>query len=130
MKLDSKERKADHCSWSALCVNQNGERVLDQHVNVLTVIPNESNEAFAKALQQESEEETGVSFEGRVKNARAKARIQRKSLSAEEENLSKTIWNKINYQTRYSVSLDTAKCWNDWTLAFFYFSLPKGIQKI
>ena len=92
-----------------LCVNQNGERVLDKRINALTVIPNESNEAFAKALQQESEEETGVSFEGRVKNARTKARIQRKSLSAEEENLSKSIRNKINYQTRYSVSLDTAK---------------------
>ena len=97
---------------------------------MLTVIPNESNEAFAKALQQESEEETGVSFEGRVKNARAKARIQRKPLSADEKNLFKSIWNKINYQIRYSVSLDTAKRWNDWTLAFFYFSLPKGIQKI
>ncbi len=92
-----------------LCVNQNGERIQDKRVNVLTVIPNESYEAFAKALQQEIEEEAGVSFKGRVKNARAKARIQRKPLSADEEVLFKTIWNKINYQTRYSVRLDTAK---------------------
>lgn len=91
-----------------LCVNQNGERILDKRVNVLTVIPNESYEAFAKALQQEIEEDAGVSFEGRVKNARAKARIQRKPLSADEENLFKSIWSKINYQTRYSVRLDTA----------------------
>lgn len=90
-----------------LCVNQLGERVLDKRVNVLTVIPNESYEAFAKALQQEIEDETGVSFAGRVKNARAKARIQRKALNAEEEALFKAIWNKINYQTRYSVTLDT-----------------------
>jgi type III restriction enzyme len=92
-----------------LCVNKNGERVQDKRVNVLTVIPNESYEAFAKALQQEIEEETGVSFEKRIKNARAKARIQRKPLNAEEEALFQAIWNKISYQTRYSVRLDTPR---------------------
>lgn len=90
-----------------LCVNKHGERVLDKRVNVLTVIPNESYEVFAKTLQQEIEEETGVSFTGRIKNARAKARVKRKALSAEEEALFQDIWNKINYQTRYSVELDT-----------------------
>ncbi|MFG0822802.1 DEAD/DEAH box helicase family protein [Pseudomonas sp. GLN_3] len=90
-----------------LCVNQKGERVQDKRVNVLTVIPNESYEAFAKALQTEIEEETGVSFDNRVKNARAKARVKRKKLSSEEEALFKAIWSKISYQTRYSVKLDT-----------------------
>lgn len=90
-----------------LCVNQKGERVQDKRVNVLTVIPNESYEAFAKALQTEIEEETGVSFDNRVKNARAKARVKRKKLSAEEEALFKAIWQKISYQTRYTVKLDT-----------------------
>lgn len=92
-----------------LCVNKDGERVQDKRVNVLTVIPNESYEAFAKALQQEIEEETGVSFDKRIKNARAKARIQRKPLNAEEEALFQAIWSKINYQTRYSVRLDTPR---------------------
>ena len=92
-----------------LCVNKHGERVQDKRVNVLTVIPNESYEAFAKAIQQEIEEETGVSFDKRIKNARAKARIQRKPLNAEEEALFQAIWNKINYQTRYSVRLDTPR---------------------
>ncbi|UGQ46655.1 restriction endonuclease [Massilia endophytica] len=92
-----------------LCVNKNGERVQDKRVNVLTVIPNESYEAFAKALQQEIEEETGVSFDKRIKNARAKARIQRKTLNPEEEALFQAIWNKISYQTRYSVRLDTPR---------------------
>lgn len=90
-----------------LCVNQKGERVQDKRVNVLTVIPNESYEAFVKALQTEIEEETGVSFDNRVKNARAKARVKRKKLSAEEEALFKAIWQKISYQTRYTVKLDT-----------------------
>lgn len=97
-----------------LCVNKHGERVLDKRVNVLTVIPNESYEVFAKTLQQEIEDETGVSFANRIKNARAKVRVKRKALSAEEEALFQAIWNKISYQTRYSVQLDTpvliAKC--------------------
>jgi len=90
-----------------LAVNQKGERIQDKRVNVLTVIPNESYEAFARSLQQEIEEETGVVFKGRVKNARAKACIQRKALSAEDQALFEAIWKKINYQTRYSVKLDT-----------------------
>ena len=90
-----------------LCVNQSGERVMDKRVNVLTVIPNESYEAFAKSLQQEIEDETGVKFTGRVKNARAKVKVKPKSLDAEEAALFEAIWKKINYQTRYSVELDT-----------------------
>jgi type III restriction enzyme len=90
-----------------LCVNKDGERVQDKRVNVLTVIPNESYEAFAKALQQEIEDETGVSFERRIKNARAKVRVKRKTLTTEEEALFQAIWSKINYQTSYSVTLDT-----------------------
>lgn len=90
-----------------LCVNQNGERVVDKKVNTLTVIPNESFEAFAKSLQKEIEDETGVKFEGRVNNARAKARVACKPLTQEEDALFQAIWNKINYQTRYSVKLET-----------------------
>lgn len=91
-----------------LCVNQNGERVLDKRVNVLTVVPNESYEAFAKALQQEIEDETGVSFERRIKNARAKARVRNKQdMSAEDRALFAAVWQKISYQTRFSVELDS-----------------------
>lgn len=92
-----------------LCVNKLGERVQDKRVNVLTVIPNESYEAFAKALQQEIEDETGVKFDKRIKNARAKARIKRKVLNSEEQAMFTAIWDKISYQTRYSVKLDAPK---------------------
>ncbi|BBI75008.2 hypothetical protein HAALTHF_43240n [Vreelandella aquamarina] len=50
-----------------LAVNQQGERIHDKSINVLTVIPNESYEVFARTLQQEIEDETDVSFKGRVK---------------------------------------------------------------
>lgn len=90
-----------------LPVNQLGMRVQDKQINVLTVIPNESYEAFAKALQAEIEDETGVKFEKRIKNARAKARVSKRALNSEEQVLFAAIWQKINYQTRYSVKLNT-----------------------
>ena len=45
-----------------LCVNQAGERVKGFDVNTLTVMANESYESFAKALQKEIEEDTGITF--------------------------------------------------------------------
>ena len=45
-----------------LPVNQDGERVFDDSVNRLYVMANESYEDFAKALQTEYEEDTGVTF--------------------------------------------------------------------
>lgn len=45
-----------------LCVNQNGERVEDPDINILTVMANESFADFASGLQKEIEDETGVKF--------------------------------------------------------------------
>jgi type III restriction enzyme len=45
-----------------LPVDQNGERVFDESVNKLYVMANESYESFAKALQNEYEEDCGVTF--------------------------------------------------------------------
>ncbi len=45
-----------------LCVNQDGERIEDRNINILHIIANESFEDFAKNLQKEIEEETGLKF--------------------------------------------------------------------
>jgi type III restriction enzyme len=45
-----------------ICVNQDGERVYGFETNTLTVMANESYEDFAKALQREIEEDTGITF--------------------------------------------------------------------
>ncbi|MDR3291738.1 MAG: DEAD/DEAH box helicase family protein [Methanobrevibacter sp.] len=44
-----------------LAVNQDGERIKDKNINILTVMANESYEDFAKTLQKEYEEE-GIKF--------------------------------------------------------------------
>ena len=45
-----------------LCVNQQGERVRGFDSNTLTVIARENYEEFAKELQREIEEDTGIRF--------------------------------------------------------------------
>lgn len=45
-----------------LPVNQNGDRIHDPHVNRLTVVANVAYEEFARALQEEYEEDTGMKF--------------------------------------------------------------------
>lgn len=45
-----------------LAVNQNGERVQNENINILTVIANEVYEEFVSGLQSEIEKETGITF--------------------------------------------------------------------
>jgi len=48
--------------WLRLPVNQEGERIRDENINILTVVANESYEEFAEKLQKEMEQETWVRF--------------------------------------------------------------------
>ena len=87
-----------------LPVDSNGQRVQDKHINVLTVIANETYEDFSAALQREIQEETSVEFKDRIKNARDKAQIKlTKELTLENFPLLFEIWSRISHKTRYSV---------------------------
>ena len=76
-----------------LCVNQDGERIHDKNINVLTVIANESYEDFARNLQQEIEDETGIKF-GTIKKT-AFAHIQWTNKKGEKEPLGSQHSNEI-----------------------------------
>lgn len=95
-----------------LPVNQNGERVFDQNINILTVIANESYENFAKSLQTEIEEECGVSFTGRIKNAKER-KIVRLKKGFELDPYFKDLWDKIKQKTKYNVSYKTEELINE-----------------
>lgn len=45
-----------------LCVNQEGKRIHDKNINIVTVMANESYEEFAKQLQTEMEKDEGFKF--------------------------------------------------------------------
>ena len=90
-----------------LSVNQKGIRIFDQNINRLTVIANESYDDFAKALQKEIEEDCGVNFTGRIKNKNQREKLlYRKGFEADPKFLQ--IWEKIKFQTKYSVAYQTS----------------------
>ena len=88
-----------------LPVNQQGDRIFDKNINRLTVVANESYEDFAKALQQEIEQDCGVDFAGRVKDKSKREKVKLSKGYGSEAFME--IWNKIKYCTRYSVKYDT-----------------------
>ena len=91
-----------------LPVNVHGERVRDESVNVLTVIANESYADFSRKLQTEIEDETGISFGGRIKN-REERRTVRFQKSRALDPAFKELWEKIKHKTTYRVEIDTEK---------------------
>ena len=94
-----------------LAVNSDGQRILDKGVNLLTVIANESYEAFTRTLQSEIEEDTGVPFTGKITDAnRAKVEVRytKTALTRENYPLLFDLWDKVSFHTRYSVSYEEA----------------------
>ena len=90
-----------------LPVNQDGDRVFDEHSNVLTVIANESYTQFVKTYQQEIEEVYGNSIgAAEIGNARERKRVRRKENFELDPNF-QALWQTIKRKTRYSVKIDT-----------------------
>lgn len=92
-----------------LPVNQEGDRLRDPVVNVLTVVASESYERFVAGLQSEIEAEYGK--EGvptRPTNAlkRTVAKLRKHYLLKPEF---KELWERIRHKTRYAVTVDTAR---------------------
>ncbi len=89
-----------------LAVDSEGKRIYDSNVNRLTVIANEAYGDFAKALQQEIEDDFGVEFKGRIKNKRERVSVKyRKGFEADPKFLE--IWNRIRKKTTYRVNYST-----------------------
>src|SRR5262249_43955167 len=96
-----------------LVVNQQGRRVPDDKLNVLTVVANESYEEFVTTLQTEMEEAFGKEGAApRPVNARKKNVARRKPLEQLPEDF-KELWERIKHKTRYQVSVDTGKLIGD-----------------
>lgn len=96
-----------------LPVNQDGERVRDENINVLTVIANESYEDYVRKLQTEVTEEYGESGKAPDPCDARKpvtAKLQKHYLLKSEF---KELWEQIKHKTRYSVSIDTEKLVQD-----------------
>ncbi|MFA5010209.1 MAG: DEAD/DEAH box helicase family protein [Patescibacteria group bacterium] len=95
-----------------LAVNQTGERVHEEAVNVLTVVANESYEQYVASLQSEIEAEYGASGvpPKPPRAERVTVRLNKKYLLSDDF---KNLWEKIKHKTRYSVKIDTDKLVGD-----------------
>ena len=91
-----------------LSVDQSGYRIHDPLINKLTVIANESYEDFAKQLQNEIEDECGVSFKGRIKNRKKRKEVKYRKGFELDENF-KSLWDKIKHHTKYKVMYETGE---------------------
>lgn len=89
-----------------LPVNQDGVRCYDRNINRLTVIANESYNDFAKALQNEMQEDCGVNFGGRIKSKRNRVAVKYKK-GFEADPLFLAIWEKLKAKTTYRVKYNT-----------------------
>lgn len=90
-----------------LPVNQTGDLVRDERINVLTVVASESYERFVAELQSEIEAEYGKEgIPPKPANARKKATATlRKHYLLKPE--FKDLWERIKHKTRYAVRVDT-----------------------
>ena len=95
-----------------LAVNQEGVRTYDRNINRLTVVANESYNDFAKALQNELQEDCGVDFSGRIKPKRERVAVKYRK-GFETDPLFFAIWDRIKAKTTYKVNYDTAELIKD-----------------
>jgi len=96
-----------------LAVDQFGDRIHDERVNVLTVVANESYENYVESLQSEVREDYGKEDLGpKPENAlhRNVARL-RKEYTLKPE--FQALWERIRQKTRYAVKIDTEKLIDD-----------------
>lgn len=87
-----------------LCVDQTGTRILDEDINVLTVIANESYEEYAANLQREY---TEVGEEAPPKPKRPQqSKVKRKNELFNSEHFQE-FWLKLCQRTKYQISINT-----------------------
>jgi type III restriction enzyme len=101
-----------------ICVNQHGQRVYDapgtplgQEINLLTVVPNMSYEAFAQGYQEEIEEAYGQEANAGAKLRENRAgKSQKKTLRRRQDlydsQAFQQFWSAMARTTRYCVSFD------------------------
>jgi type III restriction enzyme len=86
-----------------LAVRQNGERVHDENINILTVIANESYEDFANGLQNEYKEAGEIAPPAPTKKGKP---ANRRNHIYESEDFIE-FWEKIARKTNYKINIDT-----------------------
>ncbi len=102
-----------------ICVNQKGKRIydpesdeLDDEINLLTIIPNETYETFAMQYQSQIEEELGDKNDGAQLRKKIKGVADTTVLTRNDKHFQsvafKYFWDKIALKTDFTVKFDEA----------------------
>ncbi|NMB82011.1 MAG: DEAD/DEAH box helicase family protein [Ignavibacteria bacterium] len=89
-----------------LAVNQEGERVTDEGINILTVVANESYEDFVNGLQNEYIEDGDIAPQKPSNAKRDDAKRNNKIYKSKDF---KEFWDKLNRKTDYKIKVETDK---------------------
>jgi len=87
-----------------LPVDQNGNRIQNRDINLLTVITNESYRDYIEKLQTEYRDEAGIEAPP-VEERKKRVIIKRKD-DVFKGDLFKNLWDKISQKAKYIVNLD------------------------
>lgn len=88
-----------------LCVNQNGERVLGDEINVLTVVANQSYQSYAEDLQKEYREEGQEAAAPPPSNAKRDVARRNDKLYVKNAEF-KELWRRLARSLQYDISID------------------------
>ena len=89
-----------------LCVNQDGDRIFDRRINLLSVVANISYADYVASLQAEFQEDGIYKTPTTPHNAKQRSKIALKPGFQKDENF-KELWDRISKKTRYLVKVDT-----------------------
>lgn len=96
-----------------LAVNQLGNRVRDERINILTVVANESYAGYVQGLQTEIEEEYGTEGLSLPPTNARKPTIAKLQKEYKLKPEFRKLWERIKHKTRYAVTIDTEKLISD-----------------
>ncbi|HOW36433.1 MAG TPA: DEAD/DEAH box helicase family protein [Candidatus Omnitrophota bacterium] len=89
-----------------LCVNQNGERIFDRNINLLSIIANEHYANYVSALQTEFVEDGIYKAPPTPSNARKRRVVKLRKGFAKDPHF-EAIWGRVSQKTRYSVKVNS-----------------------
>jgi len=90
-----------------LPVDQDGNRIQDRNINLLTVITNESYREYLEKLQTEYREEAGIEAPP-VEESKQRVIIKRKD-DVLQGDLFKNLWDRVSPKAKYIVNIDSSK---------------------
>ena len=91
-----------------LPVDQDGNRIQNENINILTVVANENYADYVAQLQSEYEEETGYTEDvrERVKETESRKTLEPKQRQKEDSDFKK-LWGEIAKKTTYRTNINT-----------------------